>query len=328
MSDASVTFAGADLGVDATTDNQRANFLKLFSGEVLTAFEKTTVTLDKHYVRTITQGKSAQFIVMGRMPSAAYHTPGAEITGQDVNKTEKVLSIDKLLISHTFIDDLDDAMAHFDVRSRYSAMMGQKLAETFDNHVMREVLIGAGTVGSLKETISDETGSSYALDNDNLDSSTDADNIAAWAAGLFGWAANLDNNFVEADGRYCVLKPASYLGLVQAVGTSGMSVIHRDYGGEGSYADGKVLKIGGIELVKSPMVPTANYSGETYHAIDCSDTKAVCFTKDAVGTIKLLDISVQSQWDIRRQGTLMVARYAMGHGYLRPECCGRFYTTP
>lgn len=37
-----------------------ALFLKVFSGEVLTSFEQTQVTMDKHYMRSITNGKSAQ----------------------------------------------------------------------------------------------------------------------------------------------------------------------------------------------------------------------------------------------------------------------------
>ena len=59
MSNASVTFAGAQNSVDTTMDNQRALFLKVFSGEVITAFEEFALTLDKHTVRTITNGKSA-----------------------------------------------------------------------------------------------------------------------------------------------------------------------------------------------------------------------------------------------------------------------------
>ena len=34
-----------------------ALFLKVFSGEVLTAFEQQTVMMDKHHVRTIANGK-------------------------------------------------------------------------------------------------------------------------------------------------------------------------------------------------------------------------------------------------------------------------------
>ncbi len=38
-----------------------ALFLKLFGGEVLTAFDETNVALSRHSVRTISNGKSAAF---------------------------------------------------------------------------------------------------------------------------------------------------------------------------------------------------------------------------------------------------------------------------
>lgn len=38
-----------------------ALFMKVYGGEVLTAFEETNVVLDKHMVRQIPNGKSASF---------------------------------------------------------------------------------------------------------------------------------------------------------------------------------------------------------------------------------------------------------------------------
>ena len=32
-----------------------------------------------------------------------------------------------------------------------------------------------------------------------------------------------------------------------------------------------------------------------------------------------MDLAIESGYDIRRQGTLMVAKMAVGHGILRPE---------
>ena len=43
-------------------------------------------------------------------------------------------------------------------------------------------------------------------------------------------------------------------------------------------------------------------------------------TKEAIGTVKLLDLATESDYQIERQGSLFVAKYAMGHGVLRPEC--------
>ena len=39
-----------------------------------------------------------------------------------------------------------------------------------------------------------------------------------------------------------------------------------------------------------------------------------------------MDLAVESEYDIRRQGTLMVAKYAMGHGALRPEAAVQIQT--
>jgi hypothetical protein len=47
----------------------------------------------------------------------------------------------------------------------------------------------------------------------------------------------------------------------------------------------------------------------------------------AVGTVKLMDLAFETQYDIRRQGTLMVAKYAAGHGVLRPEAAVRVKTS-
>ena len=43
-------------------------------------------------------------------------------------------------------------------------------------------------------------------------------------------------------------------------------------------------------------------------------------TTDAVATVKLMDLSVESEYQINRQGTLVVSKYAMGHNILRPAC--------
>ena len=54
-------------------------------------------------------------------------------------------------------------------------------------------------------------------------------------------------------------------------------------------------------------------------AVAAANTTALIAHTSAVGTVKLMDLAVESEYDIRRQGTLMVAKYAKGHGVLRPE---------
>lgn len=319
MSDASVIRFGADNG---GTD-KLALFLKVFSGEVMASFEQSTVTLDKHIIRTIASGRSAQFPVIGRMPDAEYHTPGAEILGQSVLSGERVIAIDGLLISHVFIADIDEAMSHFDVRSRYSKIMGTKLGQTFDNHVFRELVLAARDTA----TITSQSDSGYVVTDADLASTTSDTRLQSWVDAIFEVAQNFDEKSVPKEGRYLALKPADYYFLVKAAQTTtGWSVINRDYGGEGSIADGKVMKIADINLIPTAVLPVADYSAQSFHAVNASTTKAVAWTEEAVGTVKLMDLSMQSEFDIRRQGTLMVARYAQGHGILRPECSAELRT--
>ena len=64
-------------GVSNATGDARALFLKLYAGEVLTAFQSKNIMMPLHRVRTISKGKSAQFPMTGKYRDAAYHTPGA-----------------------------------------------------------------------------------------------------------------------------------------------------------------------------------------------------------------------------------------------------------
>ena len=67
-----------------------------------------------------------------------------------------------------------------------------------------------------------------------------------------------------------------------------------DWGGAGVYADGTVLRVAGVQIVKSNNLPQANISaatGEnnTYNG-DFTNVKALVMQKQAIGTVKLMDL--------------------------------------
>ena len=300
--------------------NSDALFLKQFSGEVLTSFEQATVTADKQMVRTIANGKSAQFPVMGRS-SAAYHTPGAEITGTDINHNEKVITINDLLLSSHFISNIEEAKNHYDVRSVYSSEMGRALAFQMDKHVLQTMAQAAAASANVGD-------SGYASGTiiTDADSNTNADSLIG---SIFDAAEALDDAYVPSEGRFAFLKPEQYYLLANA-----SKAINVDYSGQGSIANGNVVQIAGINLVKTPHLPTGNITGTGVdaggaggaQAVNASNTTALIAHTSAVGTVKLMDLAVESEYDIRRQGTLMVAKYAMGHGVLRPEAAVQIQT--
>ena len=56
-------------------------------------------------------------------------------------------------------------------------------------------------------------------------------------------------------------------------------------------------------------------------------TKALVMHKSSVATVKLLNLAVETEYQIKNQGWIIVAKYAMGHGFIRPEGCVEFKTS-
>lgn len=289
--------------------NQSGNvtdlFLKVFSGEVLTAFHKNNVFLDRTMVRSISSGKSAQFVATGTT-SAAYHTPGTEIVGSAISHAERVITIDDLLVASAFISNIDEAMNHYDVRSVYSDEVGKILSETMDTNIARVSVLAARA----SSTISGGSGGS-SLTNANYGADS-----TALAAGIFTAAQTLDEKFVDAGDRAIFLRPAQYYLLAQNT-----TLINSWYGGQGAISEGNILKVAGIEVVKTVAVPNSNVTtGPSAYQGNFTNTVGLVMNKKAVGTVKLMDLATESAYDIRRQGTLIVSKYAVGHGIVRPEC--------
>ena len=298
------------LGQVNASGDANALFLKVFSGEVLATFQRENQMLNMTSVRQISSGKSAQFPVIGTT-SSGYHTPGNEITGSSIKHAEKTINIDDLLISSAFMSNLDEAKNHYDVRSIYTAEMGRALANTVDQNLLQLAVLGAR--GSA--TITGGNGGKVVTD---ADADTNADSLIA---SIFECAQALDEKDVPSTDRFCIVKPAVYYKLVQ-----NDKILNRDFGGQnGVFSDGTVIKVAGVNIVKANTAVNAfaNVSqvtgtNNTYHG-NFSTTVATVFHKSAIGTVKLMDLGMESEYDIRRQGNLMVAKMALGHGILRPE---------
>ena len=297
-----------------------ALFLKVFSGEVLTAFSENNVFSDAlHTVRTISSGKSAQFPVTGTA-SAAYHTPGNLLTGGAILHNEKVINIDDLLIAQTFVANIDELMNHYDVRAIYASELGKALAKTYDQNVAKCI----ANASRASTTLTGGSGGTVlTLANGNTASSdVTGDELAA---AIYDIAQAFDERDIPKTDRFVVLPPAEYYKLPE----SATRTIDTDYnpGGNGSFASGRVQQIAGMPVIMSNNVPQSNVgsnpsgSNNTYSGDD-SKTIGLVFHKSAVGTVKLLDMTTEisgNDYQVMYQGTLMVAKYALGHGTLRPE---------
>ena len=375
------------INVSGATD---ALFLKKFAGEVLTSFTTNNVMKDLHTLRTISNGKSAQFPVTGTA-FAKYHVPGQRITDADnayqsaIKANEVVINIDSLLLATTFIANIDEAMNHYDVRSIYTTELGRALAQKFDRQVMQTAILGATKASNIsqtsfagvtfayssttitattaaahglslgsKVTLSGGTGQNAKLSGTwtitsipstttftfvvdsapvsalsaqsvtvaygggiKLVSSAALNTASTLVAKIYEAAQALDEQNVPSEDRVCIVKPAQYYSIVQELSApSKPSPV-------GSFVTGDVAMVAGIRIIKSNNLPsgvvTAESGQNNTYAGDFSSNVALIFHKASIGTVKLLDLAVESEYEIELQGTIMVAKYAMGHGVLRPE---------
>lgn len=317
------------LGQVNAAGDDRSLFLKLYAGEVLTAFEEKNIFMPLHRTRTISNGKSAQFPLTGAA-SAKYHTPGEMIEADKIKHGERTVTVDDLLISSQFIASIDEAMNHYDVRSIYSKEAGYALANTADRNISR-VIAKAAMVTDAAAAASLPGG---AFDEEVYTANVTIGSLAADATvgseivrAIYAALEEFDKKDVTGE-KVCVLPPAQYYALLNATDVTSATWLNRDVGGAGSVSGGVVPQVGGVKIYMSNHIPTTDESitGATPDPLsragaykdNYSGVRGLIFAQDAAATVKLLDLGVESEYQIERQGTLMVAKYAMGHNILRP----------
>lgn len=308
MTDVAPSRAGQINGGGATD----AIFLKVFANEVLKTFQETNVMKALHTTRNISSGKSAAFPVLGTAV-AAYHTPGAELLGQSILSAEKIISIDALLTSHVWIADIDEAMSHFDIRGPYAEALGRALALKYDKQCLQLAVLAARASANLTGGNGGSVLTNAAFDNDG----------EALAEGIFDAAQALDEKDIPAEDRYMVVRPRHYHLMSRST-----KVLNRDWGGAGVYSDGKVFRVAGVNIVKSNNVPNSVIGAETganntYNGT-FTNTVGALFHKSAIGTVELMSLGMEKERSARHQSNFTVAKMAVGHGILRPECAVEF----
>jgi hypothetical protein len=393
-------------GVQNATGSARALFLKLYAGEVLTAFQSKNIMMPLHRVRTISKGKSASFPMTGKYRDASYHTPGSEIVPTASKQGERIVSVDDLLVNAQFIPNIDEAMSHYDIRSVYTQEAGFGLGKVADQNILRLGIKASLCESSAMAALT--TGAPMIQEYSAFDDEDFTHNIVVGAtAGTGTDVANardpkfltqaimdakriLSNADVPGD-PFVVLNNDSYFDMFKVSGTGNLNdlvIFNRDLGGSGSVASGQVPTILGMPMHVTNHLGSYNASGvwesalwtiasnvgqhktlpnpawgsdqplatgvgsgrttqydtgSTNHAAwvtaDVTNNGSnaglrktaiisavanrvigLVMTTDAVATVKLMDLSVESEYQINRQGTLMVSKYAMGHNVLRPAC--------
>jgi hypothetical protein len=113
--------------------------------------------------------------------------------------------------------------------------------------------------------------------------------------------------------KYFVTTPLIYSYLAQS------SAINKDVtsGDNGGLDNGKVMDVAGIKIYKSNNLPTAT-------AIDVGGVnkklKGLIFSSDAIGVVKLMDVTSEANYIPEQLATLLTSYYSYGMGVLKPGC--------
>ena len=299
---------------------QRDLFLKLFSGEVLASFNTKTVAKGLIRTRNVSGQKSAQFPAIGKA-AAEYHQPGEVILGQSINHGEVILNIDDLLISSVFLSNFLEAMRHFETRGEYARQMSDSLAQAYDQKVFATALKAAftGATGPIAEM-----GAATKVDIGATPTAADI------VDQLFSAQQYFDEKDVPEMDRVAIVTPAVYYDLVKDG-----RILNQDYG---NGSNGGQARPGSLTVAGLPLVVSNNLNKDwsqggaddldvvragsqvTDYDVDASNVKALVLQRQALGAVHLMDLAVESEYQIERQGELTVARMANGMGVLRPEC--------
>ena len=338
-------------------------YLKLFSGEMFKGFQHETIARDLVTKRTLKNGKSLQFIYTGRMTSA-FHTPGTPILGNSDKAppvAEKTIVMDDLLVSSAFVYDLDETLAHYELRGEISRKIGYALAEKYDRLIFRSITRGARSASPVSATGFVEPGGTQIRVGSHNTNQSDAYDAGNLVNAFYDAAAAMDEKGVSSEGRCAVINQRQYYSLIQNVGSNGL--VNRDVQGTALQGGGGVIEIAGIHIYKSMNIPflgkygvayggttgetspgnTGSFIGPTPENANATGgvnndygTNAelgdkscgLIFQREAAGVVEAIGPQVQvtnGDVSVIYQGDVILGRMAMGADYLNPAAAVELY---
>jgi len=309
--------------------------------ETLASFERKNIFMELITKQTIQNGKSAQFIVNGRgeeapivlatgLPSQTADNNqgpgGADLTVGIINThaiggnqrdgasqmvvTERTILTERPIFVRKQLDNYEEKMAHYNIRSMVTGQNGSSMANFVDKRVLVELDLAT------TESATDTQYASGAVFETLITTGTSGEAKGdAIVDAIFAGLSILDGKDQIGEQRYFVTNNTNYYNLLLS-----QKAVNRDFnaGDNGSISTGEVFRIGDTIILRSNNlsdVLAPNAIGVTGQG----DTLAgYLFTRDVIGMVELMGLQTKEWFDDDYDETVMKAQLAMGVDTLNP----------
>lgn len=298
------------------------------TGLALQIYAKTIAAMDRKNVfketctvETIMAGFSHRFNVMGTgidtdVTSFALGD-NPDINQLSVNKRD--ITVDRTLTSRKKIDNWEKKAANFDMvaaavdqnATSMAIKIDKMCVAQFDAAMLEAQLLAEDGSGKV---VQDTAG---VVDNALISTGTTSEAKGdALLEAIFAAGSVLDEKDQVGEQRYFAVAPSLYDKLVLS-----QKGINKDYntGNNGSIADGNILTIDGVMIVKSNNITTTGLASQAIgKALEGKTVAGWFYTKDVVGITELIGVNTD-EWEEKKEKSYYVdVEYAAGFGVLNP----------
>jgi len=331
------------LGRNGSLADTEALFLKMYAGKVLETFQTECKMEGLIDVQTISEGKSFTFPVYGRA-EAKYHLRGENMLDpangylNNIKFSEKVIFLDRPLVSLRATDDWDDMVNHWDSASRLATEQGFALARTRDKQILSllykatseapaltaEEVGGGATVGSAGTiTVAGLSGPAFAT-------KADAQKVIQ---GMGSAAAALAKRNCPMDEVRIAMSHEDYFAALSCPDSPFIALETNKSGPNGDISERSAInRVVGFQIFATNHMPSATGDGgigqyvddtdgqfNTYAAPD-TNLRMLAFHKSAIGSVRRQGVTVERERKMEILGDVISTYFVEGHGILRPEC--------
>ena len=299
----------------------QGNFDEIWYPVLQTTFEEMN-TLEGLYVKkNISNGTSLKVPVIDE-GSVSFTKTGGTIPEEDIQHGSVNILINDALTGSVSLYDDDKAAINYSFIETKVKNVAKQMAKFHTREIAANLLNAArGIRNSGDVNVGVVTNANPAIEIAGWSGLTPAEKGVALATSLFKAAETLDLKDVKEDGRYFICNPSTYYLLF-----NNLDAINKLYGTSGSYADGKILRIAGIDIIKSnaygqnPTDKNGDYFTNVDYGTEGTDlSMGVVTTNEAVAQVELLSMKVEQFRKPAQRKTVWYMSKVVGYGILRND---------